>query len=245
MSFSSDARLAARFAARELRGGLAGFRILLACLALGVAAIAGVGSVRSAIEAGLAEEGAALLGGDAEVSFTYRFATDEERAWMEANALAVSEIADFRSMAVVERESGTERALAQIKAVDGAYPLVGEALLAGGMTLETALDCAPEPCVVAEALLTDRLGLEIGDEIRLGSKAFTLAAVLEREPDSATAGFAFAPPDECDVSSATRPSMNGDTRAAPYFFFNAPHTDAPRFAQIVGTLDTFPGSVAS
>ena len=109
MSFSSDARLAARFAARELRGGLAGFRILLACLALGVAAIAGVGSVRSAIEAGLAEEGAALLGGDAEVSFTYRFATDEERAWMEANALAVSEIADFRSMAVVERESGTER----------------------------------------------------------------------------------------------------------------------------------------
>ena len=45
--------------------------------------------------------------------------------------------------------------------------------------------------------------------------------------------------------STTRPSMNGDTRAAPYFFFNAPHTDAPRFAQIVGTLDTFPGSVAS
>lgn len=193
MSFSSDARLAARFAARELRGGLAGFRILLACLALGVAAIAGVGSVRSAIEAGLAEEGAALLGGDAEVSFTYRFATDEERAWMEANALAVSEIADFRSMAVVERESGTERALAQIKAVDGAYPLVGEALLAGDMTLDAALDCAPGPCVVAEALLTDRLGLEIGDEIRLGSKAFTLAAVLEREPDSATAGFAFGP----------------------------------------------------
>ena len=43
----------ARFAARELRGGLKGFRIFLACLALGVAAIAAVGSVRSAIEAGL------------------------------------------------------------------------------------------------------------------------------------------------------------------------------------------------
>ncbi len=56
---------AARFARRELRGGVSGFRIFLACLALGVAAIAAVGSVRSGIEAGLAREGAALLGGDA------------------------------------------------------------------------------------------------------------------------------------------------------------------------------------
>lgn len=35
--------LAARLARRELRGGLAGFRIFFACLVLGVAAIAGVG----------------------------------------------------------------------------------------------------------------------------------------------------------------------------------------------------------
>ncbi len=53
--------LSARFAARELRAGLKGFRVLLGCLALGVAAIAAVGSVRSAIEAGLEREGAALL----------------------------------------------------------------------------------------------------------------------------------------------------------------------------------------
>lgn len=194
MSLTADARLAARFAARELRGGLSGFRILLACLALGVAAIAGVGSVRSAIEAGLSEEGAALLGGDAEVSFTYRFATEEERAWMEETADQLSEIADFRSMAVVERNGETERALTQIKAVDDAYPLVGSVALTPEMPLADAFACDPaRPCVVAEALLTDRLGLEPGDSLRLGSKDFTLAAVLEREPDSATAGFAFGP----------------------------------------------------
>ena len=33
-----------RFALRELRGGLHGFRIFVACIALGVTAIAGVGS---------------------------------------------------------------------------------------------------------------------------------------------------------------------------------------------------------
>ena len=61
----SQLRLAWRFALRELRGGLRGFRLLLACLALGVAALAAVGTVRAAIEAGLEAEGAALLGGDA------------------------------------------------------------------------------------------------------------------------------------------------------------------------------------
>ncbi|MCU0802125.1 MAG: hypothetical protein MUD11_10160, partial [Rhodobacteraceae bacterium] len=65
-------RLAARFARRELRGGLAGFRVFLACLALGVAAIAGVGTIRAAIENGLQDQGAVILGGDAQMEFTYR-----------------------------------------------------------------------------------------------------------------------------------------------------------------------------
>ncbi len=75
-----------RLAARELRGGLAGFRIFLLCLALGVAAIAAVGMVRSAIQGGLQREGAVLLGGDAAAEFTYRFAREDERAFMEAIA---------------------------------------------------------------------------------------------------------------------------------------------------------------
>ena len=68
-------RVSGKIARRELRSGLSGFRILIACLALGVAAIAAVGTVRSGIQAGLVLEGAALLGGDAEAEFTYRFAT--------------------------------------------------------------------------------------------------------------------------------------------------------------------------
>ena len=48
--------LALRLARRELRGGLRGFRIFLACLALGVAVIAGVGSLSAAIKAGLVEK---------------------------------------------------------------------------------------------------------------------------------------------------------------------------------------------
>ena len=112
---------ALRIATRELRGGLSGFRIFLACLALGVAAIAAVGSVREAIQSGLEREAAALLGGDAEVRFTYRTATDEERAWLDTRADTVSEIVDFRSMLT----AGEERGLTQVKGVDAAYPLYG------------------------------------------------------------------------------------------------------------------------
>jgi putative ABC transport system permease protein len=184
----------ARFARRELRGGLRGFRIFLACLALGVAAIAAVGSVRTGIEAGLAREGAALLGGDAELDFTYRFATDAEQAWINGVANAVSEIADFRSMAVVDRAAGAERGLTQIKAVDAAYPLIGAVELSPDIPLADALgDQNGQPGAVMERALIDRLGLEIGDTFRLGTQAFTLTATLDREPDSAAGGFALGP----------------------------------------------------
>ena len=89
-------RIASRFAARELRGGLRGFRVFLACLALGVAAIAAVGTVRAGIEAGLAKEGAALLGGDAEAEFNYRFARAEELAFL--NDIAETVSANTRSI---------------------------------------------------------------------------------------------------------------------------------------------------
>ena len=60
--------LSARLAWRELRAGVAGFRIFLACLALGVAAIAAAGSTAAAFRAGLAAQGRAILGGDLSVS---------------------------------------------------------------------------------------------------------------------------------------------------------------------------------
>ncbi|MBC7134474.1 MAG: hypothetical protein H5U25_02375, partial [Oceanibaculum nanhaiense] len=56
-----------RFARRELRGGLKGFRIFLACLMLGVAAIAGVGSVSESLLAGLRADASQILGGNVDI----------------------------------------------------------------------------------------------------------------------------------------------------------------------------------
>ncbi len=183
-----------KIARRELRGGLRGFWVFLACLALGVGAIAAVGSVRGAIDDGLAREGATLLGGDAELRMTYRFATPEERDWLDGFAAQVSEIVDFRSMAVSGTGDTAERSVTQVKGVDLAYPLVGSIGLDPPIPLDQALEVQDGlPGGVMERILAERLGLEMGDTFRLGVQEFTLRAHITREPDGLGANFGFGP----------------------------------------------------
>ncbi|WP_127104869.1 ABC transporter permease [Pararhodobacter zhoushanensis] len=183
--------LAAILARRELRSGIAGFRIFLLCLVLGVGAIAAVGSVRAAIEAGLAREGRALLGGDAELRMTYRFADEAERAWLDTQAAAWGEVVDFRSMAV---SPDGERALTQVKAIDDTWPLIGAPEFDPPMSVQTMLaGQGGLPGAALDPLLIDRLGLSIGDTVRMGTQDFALMTAVIREPDSVGTSFGFGP----------------------------------------------------
>ncbi|SEA17698.1 ABC transporter permease [Rubrimonas cliftonensis] len=185
-----------RFALRELRGGVKGFYVFLACLALGVAAVAAVGSVRLAISEGLAREGRAILGGDAEVEFTYRFPEPAERAWLHARTQAVSETVDFRSMVVADSPltGQVERGLTQVRSVDAAYPLVGAVELSPPMALEEALGERDGRWGVAlEPLLIERLGVAVGDAVRLGAQTYELRAAIDRVPDAAAGGLGLGP----------------------------------------------------
>ncbi|TYB86354.1 ABC transporter permease [Oceaniovalibus sp. ACAM 378] len=185
--------IAARIARRELRGGIKGFRVFLACLALGIAAIAAVGTVREGITRGLEREGASMLGGDVSIKMTYRYMGDEGRQWFDSLG-PVSEIVDFRSMAVVPREGDSERALTQVKGVDAAYPLYGSVALEPEIPLAVALDGQGGlPGAVMDRVLMDRLGLTPGDTFRLGTQDFAVMAVLTREPDSGAGGFGLGP----------------------------------------------------
>ena len=77
--------LALRYAWRKLRGGLRGFGVFIACIALGVMAIAGVGSVAQSLADGLSQAGSAILGGDLNFSLVQREATDGERRFLDAH----------------------------------------------------------------------------------------------------------------------------------------------------------------
>ena len=204
-----------RIARRELRGGVRGFRVFLACLALGVAAIAAVGSVGASIQAGLEREGAVLLGGDAEINFTYRFAEPGERAFMDEIATRVSEIAEFRSMAVTVPAEGGEpdRALTQIKAVDDAYPLAGAVRLEPDMPLDEAL---ADGGAVIERALAERLSLAPGDAFRLGTREVRLSAILALEPDGAGSGFGLGP-----KTILRRETLEGSGLLAPGTLFDS------------------------
>jgi putative ABC transport system permease protein len=183
--------LATRFALREMRGGLAGFLVFITCIALGVAAIGGVNSVAQAISLGVQSQGQVLLGGDIRFRLIHREADTDELAFITSLG-ETSQSANMRSMARLE--DGTDQTLAEVKAVDGAYPLHGAVETDTDLSLETLLEERDGVYgALAPDLLMQRLGVETGERLRLGTATIELRAELVSEPDALSDGFGFAP----------------------------------------------------
>ncbi|HJS87650.1 MAG TPA: ABC transporter permease, partial [Acetobacteraceae bacterium] len=196
--------LALRLAARELRGGVRGLGIVLLCLALGVAAIAGVGGLRAAVEQGLAENGRALLGGDVEVQTGAEPPPPALLAWLRARGARVSEITRMHSLLIPP--SGRPE-LIDLKAVDAAWPLVGAPLLTPSIPLAQALASRDGRFgLAADPLVLDRLGLKPGDVARVGTASFRVAAALVSEPDRLATPSLFGAP--VVIAAAALPSTS-------------------------------------
>ncbi|WP_411286567.1 ABC transporter permease [Phenylobacterium sp.] len=182
--------LSLRFAARELRAGVRGFRIFLACLALGVAAIAAAGSTAEAFRQGLASEAREILGGDLSVTVQQRRFSPRERQAFQRQGPAAYAIA---TKAMAEAPSG-ERRLVELRGVSDGYPLAGKVSLRGAASLAEALAVrSGAPGAVVEQALLDRLGLRLGDRFLVGNVPLTATAVLLEEPDRLSRGFALGP----------------------------------------------------
>jgi len=182
--------LSFRFAGRELRGGVRGFRIFLACLALGVAAIAAAGSTAEAFRRGLASQAGEILGGDVALSIRQRGFTPAERAALEKEGRVSYAVA---SMAMAEAPSG-ERRLIELRGVNDTYPLAGKVTLSGAPSLHAAI--APVGGVsgaVVEQSLLDRLHLKVGDRFLAGNLPLVVRGVLMQEPDRLARAFALGP----------------------------------------------------
>jgi putative ABC transport system permease protein len=185
-----DLALPLRLALRELRAGLRGFYVFIACIALGVLAIAAVGSLSASLENGLAREGRTILGGDLSFLLSHREVNAPERAFLEQQG-RVSTAATMRAMA----RTGDERtALVEIKAVDTAYPLFGKVALEPALTLPAALartggvfGAAADPALLA------RLDLAPGARVTIGDVTFELRATLQSEPDKLAGGLGLGP----------------------------------------------------
>lgn len=177
---------AVRLALRELRGARRGFGVFLGCLVLGVTAIAGIGSFAGALTQGLEKEGRVILGGDIGLTVVQREMTAEERALLTPHGTLASTTL-LRAMA---RTTDGEAALAEVKAVDATYPLVGTVEIDPPMPLAEALaERGGLYGAVADPVLLGRLGLKVGDRLGLGDATLEVRAALEREPDKLATGL--------------------------------------------------------
>jgi len=214
--------LGLRFARRELRGGIRGLRIVLACLALGVAAIAAVGTLRAGIEAGLTADGARILGGDLEVTVSHRPLPQAARDWIAARGARLSEVIGMRAMAVADNG---ERMLVELKAVDGAYPLYG------------ALVLSPPGAVAAggiavEPMVAERLGVSRGASLRIGEARMPIGSIIESEPDKVSRPVILGPRVMLRLADldATRLIQPGSLVTYEYRIALPPGVSATRFA---------------
>ena len=178
---SRQFRLAVRIARRELRGGIAGLWIVLACLALGVTAIAAVGSLRASIAEGLARDGARILGGDISIQGGAQALPDNLRDWLRARHAAFSDVVTLRTMLVAPSGS---RLLVELKAIDDTWPLIGTA------------DFAPPEArhgLAVDPGIPDRLGVAPGALLRIGNAQFPLRGLVLAEPDKVASPSLFGP----------------------------------------------------
>jgi len=183
--------VALKLALRELRGGLGGFKIFMACLILGVAAIAAIGSLTRAIQEGMEREGQSILGGDIEINQFQKPAGPELVTWAnEQGTLAQS--ARFRTMGRVDGKQNST--LVELRAVDNLYPLYGEFKTTPMLDTAALLEKRGDLWGTAiDPLLADKLGVTMGDVLTFGAVKAEVRAFVDVEPDKANLGFQLGP----------------------------------------------------
>ena len=186
--------LAVRLARRELRGGLKGWRVFLACLALGVAAIAAIGALSRAVEEGIKSDGKVILGGDVALRTVHRPATVKQRAEIGRGNI-VSASVEMRAMARSAagpkrqpRPCGAEGRRQRLSALWQNQSECHGQDIAAAIAIRNG---APGAAVGADLL--QRLKLKLGDRIRIGDAAFVIRAKIDREPDRGGRVFILGP----------------------------------------------------
>jgi putative ABC transport system permease protein len=177
-----------RLARHELSWRFSGLRLLIACLFLGVAALAATGSLTAAIQRGLADRGRLILGGDIEISVWQRPLTRQETAALSAQG-TISIGTRLQAMATAGSGSGATTVPIELKSVDTNWPLVGRLTLTDGRQVG-----APAPGTV---WLSDgaaaRLAVHPGDSITIAAHPLKVAGLIATEPDRLGEGFALGP----------------------------------------------------
>jgi putative ABC transport system permease protein len=186
-------RLWARLIARETRGSRTRLAFFTLCLGIGVAAVVAVAALSSSLDRAIRGEARQLLAADLAVSGR-RPAPPEILAAIDAvrGARRTETVEMVTIVAAPSLEPGQpgRSLLAELKVVGAGYPFYGTLELEPQQPLATLLD--GQTTLVGADLLA-RLGLRVGDELRIGGQGFRIAGVVVREPDRIGDAFASGP----------------------------------------------------
>ncbi|MBO9590337.1 FtsX-like permease family protein [Devosia sp.] len=179
---------AARVGLKEMAGDWARFSLLIICLAVGTALIAGVSSVSSAITRAVDQNAAMLMGGDLEFTRSDRAANASELAILEQAGTLAS---------VVETNLGAESmtgdAFVDLVAAGPGYPLLGGVGTSDAEAMVSPFNALEERNgmfgALVDPVMLDQLGLAIGDTISIGGTDFEVRGTLTGLPDGPVRGF--------------------------------------------------------
>src|SRR6266702_3713455 len=184
-------RSAAKIAAREMRSSRGKFFFVILSVAIGVAALTGVRGFSSSFRAALLNRARSIMAADLSARM-FMQPTPEQQKGLEAierEGVETTPVTELLSMASAPKT--LDPLLVSLKAVDPAwYPFYGEVELAPAAPLKAVL--TSDSVAVADDLLV-RLRLKVGDQLKIGTQLFRIAAVVVNEPDRLSGSFAAGP----------------------------------------------------
>lgn len=193
-----------KMAWRETRAAWRHFLYFLICIAIGVGALTGVSLFGTQVEQTVTKEARSLLGGDLEIRLSWQVSPAGQAVLDSLNdrGVALTHISELVAMAAKAESSttGQPTQIIELKAVEPQYPLYGSLRLEPDVGLAELLrrqtgNCPERLCfgvVVQESLLI-RMGLAVGDRLKIGQGQFVITGVVRTEPDRMANAFSLGP----------------------------------------------------
>ncbi len=193
-----------RFVRRQLTTSKRQSSILVLCVALSMASLVALRGFGDSINRALLADARELQAADIIIESNFELSTP--------TATLIDELVDdgqvqaarlWEFYTVVRLPDDEETLLSNVKAVEPGYPFYGAVELASGRALSSVLE--PGVALVEQALL-DRLGVAVGDQLRVGEATLTIADVVLNEPDRPVNFFSLGP--RLFVAAADLPALD-------------------------------------
>ncbi len=216
--------LSFRLAWRESRASTGKFLAVIVAVAIGVAALTGVEGFSRAFHSMLLREARTLMAADLMVR-VFALPTPPQAALMDSltrQGIDRTWITETLTMAA-STDPNAAPVLISVKAVDTAkYPFYGQVKLDPPGPLASRL--TPNTVAVSRDLLL-RLNAKVGDQLRLGGQNFTIAAMVESEPDRMSGSINVGPRVMMTRAALDRTGLLiAGSRASERFLFRVPPT---------------------